>query len=128
MVVFGILYLRSPYQWFWLFPAVFGGAVPVLQGLVKMIQSRQRDRLDAATGKQAELLDDKQRERHVLRVAKDNAGRLTPGMVALESPLSMEEAEKELDRISKSGYARVEVNDSGRLEYIFDEFLPRLEE
>lgn len=115
--VFGIVYLRTG-SWVWLFPAVFGGVVPMLEGARRVMSDRHR--------RPAPHIAEKQRteamEREILRLARDRGGILTPGLVALETSLSISDAERVLDGMATRGYAGMEVRDNGRIEYEFPEF------
>jgi len=62
-------------------------------------------------------------ERVILRTAKKNAGIVTPGEVALEGDIGLEEARKNLDKLVTQGYADLKVRKSGVLVYVFPEFL-----
>lgn len=85
-----------------------------------MLVYRQRDKItprdDEASG-----------EKQVLQTAKAEKGLITPALVALKTDLTMERAEKILESMARKGYAEMRVSDSGRVEYEFPEFIPRLE-
>lgn len=61
-------------------------------------------------------------EKTILKVARKNGGMVTPGEVAIEGDISMEEARKELDRLAREGMAEVRVRNSGVVVYFFAEF------
>jgi hypothetical protein len=61
-------------------------------------------------------------EKTILRVAKKNDGFVTPGEVALEGDLSVDEARKLLERLAASGNAEMRVRTSGVVVYFFPEF------
>lgn len=61
-------------------------------------------------------------EKTILRVARKNGGMVTPGEVAIEGDISMEEARKELDRLAREGMAEIWVRSSGVVVYFFAEF------
>lgn len=61
-------------------------------------------------------------EKTILRVAKKNKGQVTPGEVAIEGELSVDEARKELDKLASQGAAEVRVRSSGLVVYFFPEF------
>jgi len=61
-------------------------------------------------------------EKTILRVARQNGGPVTPGEVAIESDISVDEARKELDKLAKSGMAEIRVRSSGVIVYYFAEF------
>lgn len=61
-------------------------------------------------------------ERIILRTAKKNNGMVTPGELALEGDLSLDEARKALDRMAQAGHAEVRVRASGVVAYLFPEF------
>ena len=61
-------------------------------------------------------------EKTILRVARKNGGQVTPGEVAIEGDLSVDEARKELDKLAKNGMAEVRVRSSGVIVYYFPEF------
>lgn len=123
-VVFGIVYLRTG-SWIWLFPAGFGGLIPMLTGIKKMISNRslpKRTREQESKQLKADL------ERKVLQVAKDNNGIVTPTVAALETGLPLEEMDSYLSKMASKGYARADVEDSGRMVYIFQDFVKQIED
>ncbi len=61
-------------------------------------------------------------ERIILKAAKRNGGQVTPGEVAIEGNISMEDARKELDKLAKNGMAEIRVRSSGVVVYYFPEF------
>ncbi len=61
-------------------------------------------------------------EKEILRVAKTEHGRITPAVAALKSSCSIEEANQILDSIVEKGYAQMDVDDNGRIVYLFPEF------
>ena len=62
-------------------------------------------------------------ERSVLRVAQEHGGRVTPALVAVDSDLSLEEAERILQSMVVKSHASMQVRDDGRIEYEFREFM-----
>jgi len=61
-------------------------------------------------------------ERIVLRTAKKNGGVVTPGEVAIEGDVSLEDARKALDKLAQGGNAEMRVRSSGVVVYVFPEF------
>jgi hypothetical protein len=61
-------------------------------------------------------------EKTVLRVAKKNGGFVTPGEVALEGELSLDQARKLLEKLAATGSAEMRVRSSGVVVYFFPEF------
>ena len=61
-------------------------------------------------------------EKTILRLARKNAGLVTPGEVAIEGDMSVEEARKALDKLAKDGVAEIRVRSSGVIVYYFAEF------
>ena len=61
-------------------------------------------------------------EKTILRLARKNGGSVTPGEVAIEGDLTVEQARKELDRLARTGMAEIRVRESGVLVYYFAEF------
>jgi hypothetical protein len=62
-------------------------------------------------------------EKVILRTAKKNGGVATPGEVALEGDIPIEEAKKTLERLVSGGFAEIRVRKSGTIVYVFTEFL-----
>jgi hypothetical protein len=62
-------------------------------------------------------------EKVILRTAKKNGGVATPGEVALEGDIPIEEAKKALERLVSGGFADIRVRKSGAIVYVFTEFL-----
>ncbi len=61
-------------------------------------------------------------EKTILRVARRNAGFVTPGEVALEGDLTVDQARKELEKLTAAGNAEMRVRQSGVVVYFFPEF------
>ena len=61
-------------------------------------------------------------EKTILRIAQKNGGSVTPGEVALEGDLGIDEARKELDKLASAGNAEMRVRSSGVVVYFFGEF------
>jgi hypothetical protein len=100
--------------------AVFAGAFPFVSGLRGLIADRvsepKRLKQDSAE-QQAEA------ERSILRIARQGRGVVTPALVAIESDVSLEEADKILQAMTAKGHATMQVRDDGRIEYEFREFM-----
>lgn len=133
------LVLAAAFVAFWVFGghptwallvAIFAGVLPASRGISGLVTARaERKALEAkdSSAKYAvPKIDAKSAaardEKIVLRLARDKGGRLTPSLVALESDLSVEEAEKALDDLTKKGHASMVVREDGRIEYEFIEF------
>ena len=121
IALFGIFFLRGSWGWFWMFPLFFIGVLPLLKHLT---HSNLREDIHDRGEEDRQDTDERFLEKQVLKSAKKNDGRLTPALVALDSSLSIEEAETILQSFVKRGYATMEVTDSGQIEYRFAEFLP----
>ena len=67
--------------------------------------------------------DGRSLERFTLSAAHANRGILTPTVLAMVSDMSIDEAEKELQRLRDKGICRMEVSEKGTIEYHFPEFL-----
>jgi uncharacterized membrane protein len=117
-VAFGIAWAVTGAWWF-IFPMVFAGVMPMAEGIRRLTQER-------AARPRAELKEEASAEKQVLQAAKEERGLITPALVALRTELSIQEAEKLLDDMAQKGYAVMHVTDSGRVEYEFPEFVPRL--
>jgi hypothetical protein len=61
-------------------------------------------------------------EKIILRVARDNAGFVTPGEAALEGDISVDQARKLLEKMAAAGNAEMRVRSSGVVVYFFPEF------
>ena len=106
---------------FWIFPLVFAGVLPCIRGGVRFftdlrLRSEIRKELPEPKGDGI--------ERAILTAAKEASGRVTPAIVALNTNVTLEKAEKALDDMAKRGYASMDVRDNGTVEYVFPEFLP----
>jgi TM2 domain-containing membrane protein YozV len=62
-------------------------------------------------------------EKVILRTAKNNGGVATPGQVALEGDIPLEEAKKALEKLVSEGFAEMRIRKSGTIAYVFQEFL-----
>ena len=129
-LVFGILFFRTE-GWFWVFPLVFVGIMPLVRGLTRLFESRRFRRPPFPSGAVREKPFQKETkaapEKQILRLARDQNGTVTPALVALHTELSLKEAEKKLQNLTGEGHCSMEVNDNGKVEYIFSEFRPELE-
>ncbi len=63
-------------------------------------------------------------EKTALRIARKNSGIVSPGELALEGDISVEEARNALDKLVTSGTAELRVRTSGVVVYFFPEFAP----
>ena len=113
--VFGALLLFQG-GWFWIFPLAFAGVLPAVKGILSLRRIRSAPRLHEP------VRPDPQTE--VLKIARRQNGRVTPALVAVDSALSVAEAERALDEMVRGGHAAMVVADDGRVEYEFREFLP----
>lgn len=119
-------------HWWLLAMALFMGLMPAARGLSSLIAERSA----IAQARAARKLADREAsragghggaasaERTILRLASERGGRLTPSLVVLGSDMTIEEAERALDALTKKGHAAMRVRDDGRIEYEFSEFLP----
>ncbi|MEI6386043.1 MAG: hypothetical protein WCQ50_05360 [Spirochaetota bacterium] len=64
-------------------------------------------------------LSQDEKEHLVLATAAASGGKLTVGELALESGLSVDEAQKSLDELSGKGVAEIEVTPQGSTVYVF---------
>ena len=119
-IAFGTIWLIFGSN-FWIFPMVFAGLIPCVRGGIRFFTGRS-----LSSGKPTKLIknDTGSLERQILSVAKAENGRITPAVIALNSNVTLEEAEKTLEDMVKRGYASMEVRDSGTVEYVFPEFIP----
>jgi hypothetical protein len=62
-------------------------------------------------------------EKVILRTAKKNRGVATPGEVALEGDISIDEAKSALEKLVIGGYADMKVKKTGVIVYVFPEFM-----
>ncbi len=62
-------------------------------------------------------------ERNILRMIAARSGRITPEEIALEQPLTVEQARERLDALCGGGSGEVQVTRDGRLVYVFFGFL-----
>ena len=62
-------------------------------------------------------------ERVILKTAKRDGGIVSPGEVALQADVTIEDAKSYLEKLVKQGYAELRVKKTGMLVYVFPEFL-----
>ncbi len=67
-------------------------------------------------------------EQVILRTAKKNKGLVTPGEVALEGNIPIQEARKNLDELAVKGFIEMRVRQSGTVVYTFPEFMDQGED
>jgi hypothetical protein len=106
-------------QWWLVFPLVFAGILPLVEGLRRL--ARDRPPPPARAAEQAQLTT-AQAEKQILITAREAKGIVTPAMVALKTELSIEEAQGLLEQMARKGYAVMHLRDNGRIEYEFPEF------
>jgi hypothetical protein len=116
--IFGFLWARYG-QWWFIFPAAFAGVLPMVSGLRKILSKafmpkQKKEEIEAQIRGN--------RERQILQIAKSHNGIVTPAIAALDTGLPMEEMDEVLGNMAKKGYAQAEVEDSGRMVYIFADF------
>jgi len=114
-LIFGSLWFFRG-DWWWAFPFFFAGVMPLIVGFRKLFTQRI---LNKESVKQLELECEKQ----ILRAALENNGRLTPAMAALTTNLSIADAQKVLETMTKNGHAAMRITSSGTIEFEFTEFL-----
>ncbi len=102
-------------SWFFIFPLVFVGIMPIINGITMLSRKKKYDELSHSNGKL-------NIEKQILLVAKQNKGKVTPALVALNSDLPLEQVEKTLSDMAKKGYVEMHVTRGGRIEYIFHDF------
>ena len=120
LALLGVLYFFTGSGIF-VFFGVIVGVLPAIRGLSKLLQARG----GSEERKELESVRSESRERVVLRLAKAESGRLTPAIVAVNSELTLDDAEAQLREFVDKGYTELNVTEEGRLEYVFPEFLPR---
>ncbi|MFO7850076.1 MAG: hypothetical protein R6V67_08975 [Spirochaetia bacterium] len=119
-LLFGLFYLKSG-GFLWLIPLFILGIRPLIRGVTRMLEYRSRT---SAVKPRVDSKESKiQREREILKLAKQRNGILTVTTAALDSSLSLEQTEKVLSDLSDRGYARMEVEDDGTISYRFPDFL-----
>jgi len=63
-------------------------------------------------------------ERVILRLARQKGGLVTPGEVALEGNVPIEEAKSHMDRLVSKGYDELEPRPNGAIRYVLPDFRP----
>lgn len=102
--------------WWLIFPFLFIAVIPMASGIRRMLSQSRRSKED----EQRQIAEKStSAEKVALRVAKNNRGIVTPSLVALESNVSLEEADRTLQSLAGRGYAEMRVRDSGVIEYAF---------
>jgi hypothetical protein len=119
-LVFGALFLFQRAEWWWLFPMVFAGVLPIVEGIRRLVSGRK----DAASSSAEKETD---AERRILQAAHDKNGTLTAAVAALATGLPIKSAQEMLERLVKEGHAVMNVTNSGVIEFQFPEFLPPME-
>ena len=113
----GLLLFKGP--WFWAFPMLAAGIFPVVEG-VRRLLGRKKEVQNSSQQREAET------ERQILRAARDSGGRLTATEVALQTKLTIKEAQGALEKLSREGHAVMNVTDNGIVEFEFPELVARL--
>jgi hypothetical protein len=118
LAAFGFLYATR--HGIWIFPLVFFGVMPAVQAGLALLRARE-----SHAGQKPPLLSSNGKEKQVLRLARRQQGRVTAMGIAVDSSLSLKEAEEVLDAMAREGHVGMDVSDNGTVEYEFREFLPR---
>jgi hypothetical protein len=114
-VGFGVAWSLTGF-FFFIFPMVFGGIIPGIKGLLTMIRNIKNKKNIPGNN---EALASKE----ILKVAEEEKGKVTPTMIALKTDLTLEQAEKILEKMVSKGYAQMDVTNSGKIEYTFVDLL-----
>jgi hypothetical protein len=118
LVVLGVcvaMFIRTQ-SWVVFFPALFFAIFPLMDAFKRIFNSKKiRQELSQT--------EEQRNQKTVLRIAKENKGIVTPTLVAMNSDLSIEQADQFLQSLTKKGFADMRVRDSGKIEYEFLEFL-----
>ncbi len=115
-ITFGLLWLRMGF-WWWIFPFVFGGVIPTINGIKRLFEKKISSGFNSRYSNYSA-------EKKILRIAYNNKGKITPALIALETELSLNRAEEILNDMAKKGHVYVSVMEEGRIEYSFPDFLP----
>jgi len=118
---FGIAWSMTGW-WFFIFPLLFAGVMPMIEGIRRLAAARYSKPV-VETKKKSIASTEKQ----ILQTAKDENGLVTPALIALKTELTIHEAEKALEEMAQNGYTVMNVTESGRIEYEFPEFVPRID-
>ena len=116
---FGIVWFTTK-QWYWVFPTMFAGVLPAVKGLQRLIRNRWGN---SSLGQDVQALAEKE----ILKLARRENGIITPAMAAIDTELTIEKAEKILDKLAGKGYASMHVTDDGMIKYEFPEFMRRID-
>jgi len=122
-VAFGIAWSITGW-WFFIFPLLFAGVMPMVEGIRRLALARYSKPPVAKPRKPSVASMEKQ----ILLTAKEEKGVVTPALIALKTELSIQEAEKKLDELAQNGYTMMQIRENGRIVYEFPEFMPRLGE
>ncbi len=117
---FGVAWVLTGW-WWWIFPVVFAGILPAIEGLRGMISRRIESKIEPEV--QAASA-----EKEILKLARNEGGTVTPALAALHTTLSIEKAEEVLQSFVKKNFAVMRVTDDGRVEYEFPEFRRRIDD
>jgi class 3 adenylate cyclase len=110
----GVIYNGSGWFWFLLFLL---GILPLGMGIMEYIKALGKKRRRLARKKE-------QVEKETLDCARSNGGRLTVVQLAHCTGMSMDEAQRELDRLSARNWVQQTISDDGVLYYDFPALLP----
>ena len=86
------------------------------------VEARVRGELGYAYAAGPKAAKSENPEKTILRVARANAGFVTPGEAALEGDMTIDEARKFLEKLAAKGNAEMRVRASGVVVYFFPEF------
>jgi hypothetical protein len=117
---FGTFWFFNQSAWWLIFPIIFLGVLPMVNGLRRVLSTPSRRRMEKKSAEQLET----ELEQHILQAAHDQGGRLTAAGAALRASIPVKEAARVLERMAKEGHAVMNITGSGAIEYEFTDFLP----
>lgn len=105
--------------WYFIFPLMFAGLIPLSVGL-KRYFNRRKNKKEL---KEPKTISKTSMEKEILQLARSNNGRVTVLQAASDTSMSIDEAKDTLDNLVKHSHAQLQIEDSGLLVYEFYEFM-----
>ncbi|NIK72713.1 hypothetical protein FHS56_000199 [Thermonema lapsum] len=113
------IFLLSSYPGIWISMLIVGG---LIKRRFRWVKKQRRDLGFNLNKLKKGVLSDEQ----IVRFARIKGGVITPAELALETSLTVEEAEERLMKLHSKGFNEIKVSDKGFVVYDFHHVLPSL--
>jgi hypothetical protein len=117
------IFLLSSYPGIWISMLIVGG---IIKRRFRWVKKQRRDLGFNLNKKDISLKKGALSDEQIVRFARIKGGVITPAELALETSLTVEEAEERLMKLHSKGFNEIKVSDKGFVVYDFHCVLPSL--